>query len=637
VRSPKGCPTATAALTHAAILGQLAEGVIVTNAEGRITLVNPAAAAIHGVSRLDVGPSGYSDTYRLFTEAGEPYPPLDLPLARAVRGEVVIGARWRIRRADGVEILAIGNAQPLWDGDGKQIGAVLTLRDETARDTAERALHELNQDLAQLVAHRTAEAERAKVQAERAQIEAERASAAKSDFLASMSHEIRTPLNGVVALADMLAHAGLPERERAMAQMICASADSLQRLLSDLLDMSRIESGKIVLEPAPFHVGDMLRAVAGLSQLECDEKGVSLRVAISPQIDETVVGDVVRLRQIITNLLSNAVKFTSEGEVALIAERLPHGRARFTVSDTGVGFSMAEKDKVFERFGQANNSITRRFGGTGLGLSICWNLALLMDGKLDCESEVGQGARFWIELPLPPSAPLPTSEPVQAADNEQTRMLRILLADDHPTNRRVVELMLDNGRAEITCTENGAEAVRAFEAGVFDLILMDMQMPVMDGLTALRRIRGIERLRKLARTPAIMLTANAMPEHTAAAAAAGADLHLTKPFTMAALFRRYRLEQLDRRGWRAQSAGVRRCARRVSSHHGLDRSARRLARPGSGGCATDHPRHARREARGVDGKFAIGDARLVQKKMGRVLTQGEVAFAERAQLGDQRV
>jgi PAS domain S-box-containing protein len=536
VRSPKGCPTATTALTHAAILGQLAEGVIVTDAQGRITLVNPAAAAIHGVSRLDVEPSGYSDTYRLFTEAGEPYPPLDLPLARAVRGEIVVEARWRIRRPDGGEVLAVGNAQPLWDGDGKQIGAVLTLRDDTARDVAERALHELNRDLAQRVAERTAEAERAKLLAERARIEAERASAVKSDFLAAMSHEIRTPLNGVVALADMLAHAGLPERERVMAQMICASGDGLQRLFSDILDMARIESGKIVLEPAPFHVGDMLRDVAGLSQLDCDEKGVRLRVAISPQIDETVIGDPVRVRQIISNLLSNAVKFTRHGEVGLTAERLSDGRARFTVSDTGVGFAMADKTKVFEPFGQADNAITRRFGGTGLGLSICFNLATLMGGKLDCESELGRGSRFWLDLPLAASAPLAVAEPAQATQDDQPRMLRILLADDHPTNRRVVELMLDNGRAQITCTENGAEALQAFQEGVFDLILMDMQMPVMDGLTALRRIRSTERARNLAPTPAIMLTANAMPEHTAAAAAAGADLHLAKPFTMAALF-----------------------------------------------------------------------------------------------------
>jgi PAS domain S-box-containing protein len=531
----ESCPDAEA-MTHAAILGQLAEGVIVTNADGRISMVNSAAAAIHGVAKLDIAPSLYSETYRLFTESGDPYPPLDLPLARAVRGEVVVGARWRIQRPDGAQVLAVGNAQPLWDENGRQIGAVLTLRDDTAREIAERALQELNEHLAQVVQARTSEAERAKADAERAQGEAERASAAKSDFLASMSHEIRTPLNGVVALADMLAHAGLPERERMMAQMISASAESLQRLLADMLDMARIESGKMIVEPAPFHVGDLLRAVAGLSQLECDEKGVGLRVAISPRLDETVVGDAMRVRQIITNLLSNAVKFTSHGEVSLTAERLDDGRARFTVTDTGVGFSMADKAKVFERFGQADSSITRRYGGTGLGLSICCNLAALMDGELDCESELGVGSRFWVVLPLAPCPAVPTPEPAQTIKDGPAPMLRVLLADDHPTNRRVVQLMLDDGRAQVTCTENGAEALQAFQDGVFDLILMDMQMPVMDGLTALRRIRSTERARNLAPTPAIMLTANAMPEHTAAAAAAGADLHLAKPFTMAALF-----------------------------------------------------------------------------------------------------
>ena len=370
-----------------------------------------------------------------------------------------------------------------------------------------------------------------------ARTRAEALAQSKSDFLANMSHEIRTPLNGVVAVADMLARANLPPKERGMAEIIRASGDTLERLLSDILDMARIESGKITIETAPFHVGDMLRAVAGLSQLKCDEKGIRLAMEVDPAIDHVVIGDMVRVRQVITNLLSNAVKFTDAGEVRLIAQRQADGRARFTVTDTGVGFAMADKSKVLSRFEQADSSITRRFGGTGLGLSICSNLAELMGGELDCSSAPGVGSRFWLELPLESTDDETAGDAaasVHAADDNGDR-LRVLVADDHPTNRQVVKLMLDD-IVDLTFVEDGSQAVQAFAQAPFDVILMDMQMPVMDGLTAVREIRLCEQAAGRPRTPAIMLTANALPEHVASAMAAGADLHLAKPFTAQGLF-----------------------------------------------------------------------------------------------------
>ena len=405
-------------------------------------------------------------------------------------------------------------------------------------------LHRRRRELEQLVDERTCALQAQKdvleaqaVQLAEARDRAETLGQAKSDFLANMSHEIRTPLNGVVAVADMLANSELPPKERRMAEIIRASGDTLQRLLSDILDMARIESGKISIELAPFHVGDMVRAVAGLSQLKCDEKGVRLKVEISPALDEVVIGDMVRLRQVITNLLSNAVKFTDRGEVRLVAERLQDGRARFTVFDTGVGFAMADKAKVLGRFGQADTSITRRFGGSGLGLSICCNLAALMGGALDCESAQGAGSRFWIDLPLEASGQaVEACEDLPAPEGQgEQAPLRLLIADDHPTNREVLRLMLDSV-AELTCVEDGAQAVEAFGHGRYDAILMDMQMPVMDGLSALREIRRRERQLGLARTPAIMLTANALPEHVASGLEAGADVHLAKPFTAPDLF-----------------------------------------------------------------------------------------------------
>ena len=370
----------------------------------------------------------------------------------------------------------------------------------------------------------------------RARHSAEAANRAKSEFLANMSHEIRTPLNGVVAVADMLARANLAEREREMVEIIRSSGDTLQRLLSDVLDLARIESGQITLETTAFHVGDMVRGVAALSRMRCEEKGVQLKVVVSSDLDGFVSGDMVRVRQVVTNFLSNAVKFTETGSIVVMAERTPAGLARFMVADSGVGFDPANKSRVMGRFQQADSSITRRFGGTGLGLAICADLAMLMGGMVDCDSTPGEGSRFWMEIPLPAAGSTATAPAVAPADIEETGRLRILVADDHPTNRRVVELMLGEV-ADLVSAENGREALDMLDAGpAFDLVLMDMQMPVMDGLTAVREIRRTETAESRSPLPIIMLTANAMPEHIADALAAGADLHLGKPFTAQSLF-----------------------------------------------------------------------------------------------------
>jgi CheY-like chemotaxis protein/anti-sigma regulatory factor (Ser/Thr protein kinase) len=252
------------------------------------------------------------------------------------------------------------------------------------------------------------------------------------------------------------------------------------------------------------------------------------------------VGDAVRLKQILTNLLSNAVKFTEKGEVRLTVRYLGGAdrRFRFDVSDTGLGFDAAQKERVFARFQQADGSITRRFGGTGLGLAISRQLTELMGGGLDCESEPGVGSTFSVVLPLPAAEAGP-SEPAEKTydagalsdPDRNAPPLRVLLADDHPTNRMVVELILAQAGVELTSVEDGLAAVEAFAVGDYDAVLMDMQMPGMDGLTATRAIREHELSRGLAPTPIFMLTANALAEHLEASRHAGADRHLTKPIT----------------------------------------------------------------------------------------------------------
>jgi signal transduction histidine kinase/ActR/RegA family two-component response regulator len=364
---------------------------------------------------------------------------------------------------------------------------------------------------------------------------AESASRAKSEFLANMSHEIRTPLNGVVAAADMLSRANLPKAQGELIGLIQTSADTLQRLLSDILDLARIESGKLTLEAAPFQLGETCRSVAELWKLRCDEKGLALVLSIARDWDTQVMGDEVRIRQVLNNFLSNAIKFTDRGRIELSIENAGEGMVRLRVTDSGVGFESNQKALVLQRFQQADATITRRYGGTGLGLSICCELARMMGGTLDCEAAPGKGASFWVDIPLQRRS----EADARSGDAEPAmidRPLRILAADDHPTNRRILELMLD-GQAEVICVDNGLEALELLKSGPsFDLVLMDMQMPVMDGLTAVRAIRADEAGVGAPRLPVIMLTANAMPEHVAEAQACGADLHLAKPFTAETLF-----------------------------------------------------------------------------------------------------
>ena len=378
---------------------------------------------------------------------------------------------------------------------------------------------------------REAELERTADELAGAKAAAETANQAKSEFLANMSHEIRTPLNGVVGMADLLCRSGLPPREREFAEIIRSSGQTLERLLSDILDLARVESGGVTLEQTAFHLGEAVRGVAALSRLRAEEKGLELKLSIDPMLDGHVEGDPTRIRQILTNLLSNAIKFTESGSVEVSATAPREGFMRLAVRDSGVGFDAAAKARVFRRFEQADGSITRRFGGTGLGLAICRQLAELMGGELDCVSAPGEGSTFWADLPLklaeaPQTAP--ADEP-NAADFEG--VLRVLVADDHATNRKVVDLILSGAGAETTCVEDGAQAVEAFRAGVFDLVLMDMQMPVLDGLSAVRAIRTWEAEQGRSPTLILMLTANTLPEHVAAGAEAGADGHIAKPIT----------------------------------------------------------------------------------------------------------
>lgn len=375
---------------------------------------------------------------------------------------------------------------------------------------------------------------------------AEAANRAKSEFLANMSHEIRTPLNGVIGLTSALAQTELSAQQREMVELILTSGQTLERVVSDVLDFSKIEAGRLELDIQPFELRSELKGLGELFRTRAEEKGLTFTVACGVEEADWFCGDIVRIKQVLGNLVSNAIKFTTQGEVRVAVGILdrpsPHAPIlAIKVGDTGIGFDDVVAQRLFHRFSQADGSITRRFGGTGLGLSICQALVEMMGGEIRAASEPGRGSEFEVKLPLPRHRAVMDATPADAACDAAELVLeggtlRVLLAEDHIINQRLVEAILVPMGVSLTITENGDAALSAYRAGEFALVLMDMQMPVMDGLAATKAIRDFETAHpSRRRTPIVMLSANAMRQHVDEAIAAGADFHIAKPVTLASL------------------------------------------------------------------------------------------------------
>jgi signal transduction histidine kinase/CheY-like chemotaxis protein len=400
--------------------------------------------------------------------------------------------------------------------------------------------------------------------------QAEMSNTAKGQFLANMSHEIRTPLNGVVGMIELMQMTEMSPAQQRYVESATQSSQSLLRLIDDILDLSRIEVGRLELESVPFHLPSLLHDVRVLFADQARAKGLSLWTSVPDALNLVVVGDQHRLLQILTNLVSNALKFTAEGTITLrgsVEQEIgPTVRLRFEVSDTGIGIPANKQAMIFDAFTQADSSMTRRYGGTGLGLSIARQLVHMMDGDIGVESAVSVGSTFWftvllekrsdiqiaprrraVEPPRPAPRPVPRSDRASApfvspaSRDFRAALARagrdsatILLVEDNPANMRVTQALLETLGCSVTTARNGLEAVGAYREKRFDLVLMDCQMPEMDGYEATRAIRQIEGFQQR-RTPIVALTAHAMEGSREASIASGMDDQITKPLTMATL------------------------------------------------------------------------------------------------------
>ena len=413
----------------------------------------------------------------------------------------------RMRRRDNTEFLCRLVAQVVDRTDPARGGTIWIAEDVTERRRLDEAL----------AAARDA---------------AEAASHAKSAFLANTSHEIRTPLNGLLGLARLAMQEDLLDarRQQYLAQIL-DSAQSLAGIMSDILDVSKIEAGRITLEDMTFNLHELLQAVHHAYQPLADVKGLGLKLVIRKSLPRGARGDAVRVRQILSNFITNALKFTDRGEVRIEAGGTPHGRLRFAVSDTGPGIPDDRQGNLFTPFTQGDSSTTRRYGGTGLGLSICRELARLMGGEAGLQSQVGVGSTFWAELPLASAEPMPAAPAPEVDDLGRLHGARVLMVEDNPVNMMIAVAMLERWGVLVAQAFDGRAAVQAVHAAVaegqpFDAVLMDVQMPIMGGHEAARELRRHFAADEL---PIIALTAAALVSERQEAMASGMNAFLTKP------------------------------------------------------------------------------------------------------------
>lgn len=421
-------------------------------------------------------------------------------------------AEFRTARRDDREVWALFTSELVSDSAGRPERLIGALQDITPR-------------------------KRAEVEMQAAMTGAEAANTAKSTFLATMSHEIRTPLNGILGMVQAMGLADLAPEQRNRLDIINSSGRALLTILNDLLDLAKVEAGKLELEEVAFDAAELIAGVVATFSDIAEGKGLNLSLCVHGE-DRWRMGDPTRLRQIVSNLVSNALKFTERGSVVLALDCSSEGIV-LDVTDTGPGIAPDVLPNLFSSFVQADASTTRKFGGTGLGLAICRRLAALMDGEIEARSTLGEGSSFRVRLALQRTeAPNPTVRGLTPASTSTShaRGHAVLAAEDNLTNQLVLKTLLQHVGIEPDFVETGAEAIDAWAKGNYDLILMDVQMPIMDGVSATRQIRKLEADGARARIPILALTANAQSHQAEAYIAAGMDGCITKPIDASELF-----------------------------------------------------------------------------------------------------